>query len=282
MIFKHKTNAGFTLMELLIVLAIIVVLVALFFPVFVQARERGRRDACLSNERQLAMAMFQYAEDFDSALPPGNQGPAQKPGALITRSPVGWAGQIYGYVKDVSVFACPDDLTSTNVSWTWNPGCGTAPTLPPLNVVSYGYNERILDTDSAQGNLYKLAAPSTTVLLFEVTGVVTVLTNPMEDADICWETRTYSAAGDGTRTLGSGARGSTNLHPPPGAQYATGWLGGINPATFWPAGANVTFYGSPGGRHQGGSNFLMADGHARWVLPEYVQTNALQLQQQSP
>ncbi|HEX5323504.1 MAG TPA: DUF1559 domain-containing protein [Capsulimonadaceae bacterium] len=276
---ERKIRSGFTLMEMLIVIAIICVIVGLLFPVFAQTREKGRRDACLSNERQLAMALFQYAEDYDSVLPSGNQGPPQSPGAVITRSPVGWAGQIFSYVKDRSVFVCPDDLTSTDVSWTWNPACGGAPTIPPLNVVSYGYNERILDTDSAQGNLNKLAAPDSTVLLFEVSGAVTVLTDSREDADPCWLSRTYSAAGDGTRSLGSGPKGATELHPPPGAEYATGWLGGINPATFWPDGANVTFYGSPHGRHQGGANFLMADGHARWLLPDHVQTNALQLQQ---
>lgn len=267
-------------MELLIVLAIICILVALLLPSVLQARERARRETCVSNERQLALAMFEYAEDFDLALPPGNQGVPKKLGPFITRSPVGWAGQIFSYVKDPAVYRCPDDPTSTAVSWTWNSTCGPEPPLPPLYVVSYGYNERILDTDSAQGSLNKLASPSSTVLLFEVTGDVSAITDREEDASPCWQSRTYSAAGDGTRTLGSGPNGETLLHPPPGAQYATGWMGGLTPSTFWPPDFGVTIYGSPYGRHNGGANFLMADGHALWLLPSQVQTNALQLQQQ--
>lgn len=273
-----RCAAAFTLIELLIVLAIISIVVALIFPTFWEAREKARRDVCVSNERQLGMAMIEYAEDYDSVLPSGIQGLPAKIGPFITRSPVGWAGQIYAYVKDPAVFRCPDDPTTTDVNWVWNGVCGQMPALPPLYVVSYGYNERILDTDTAQGSLNKLASPSSTVLLFEVTGDVTALTSRLEDANPCWQHRTYSAAGDGTRTLGSGPNGTTFLHPPPGPQYATGWMGGLNPSTFWPPDFGVTIYGNPAGRHDGGSNFLMADGHVLWILPGKVQTNAPQLQ----
>jgi type II secretory pathway pseudopilin PulG len=44
-------------MELLVVIAIIAILAAILFPVFAQARERARQTQCLSNARQLALAV---------------------------------------------------------------------------------------------------------------------------------------------------------------------------------------------------------------------------------
>ncbi len=59
---------AFTLIELLVVIAIIALLVAILFPVFAQAREKARQTACMSNERQIALAAMQYMQDNDGAL----------------------------------------------------------------------------------------------------------------------------------------------------------------------------------------------------------------------
>lgn len=60
---------AFTLIELLVVLAIVSLLTALIFPVFARAREKARGTTCLSNLRQLGLAVFQYADDEDSRFP---------------------------------------------------------------------------------------------------------------------------------------------------------------------------------------------------------------------
>jgi len=60
---------GFTLVELLVVIAILVVLAAILFPAFAHAREQGRQAACMSNQRQLALAIVAWTQDHNECLP---------------------------------------------------------------------------------------------------------------------------------------------------------------------------------------------------------------------
>ncbi|MBC7805768.1 MAG: prepilin-type N-terminal cleavage/methylation domain-containing protein, partial [Akkermansiaceae bacterium] len=53
---------AFTLIELLVVIAIIAILAAILFPVFAQARAKGRQTACLSNMKQFGNAFMMYAQ----------------------------------------------------------------------------------------------------------------------------------------------------------------------------------------------------------------------------
>jgi len=64
-----RRNRGFTLIELLVVIAIIAILAAILFPVFARAREAARKTTCLSNVKQLALAVLMYAQDYDETLP---------------------------------------------------------------------------------------------------------------------------------------------------------------------------------------------------------------------
>ncbi|MES2459700.1 MAG: prepilin-type N-terminal cleavage/methylation domain-containing protein, partial [Armatimonadota bacterium] len=56
--FTNRASA-FTLIELLVVIAIIAILAAILFPVFAQAREKARQAACLSNTKQMGLALMQ-------------------------------------------------------------------------------------------------------------------------------------------------------------------------------------------------------------------------------
>jgi prepilin-type N-terminal cleavage/methylation domain-containing protein len=67
----RRTSPAFTLIELLVVIAIIAILAAILFPVFAQAREKGRQAACLSNTKQIALALSMYTQDFDETTPGG-------------------------------------------------------------------------------------------------------------------------------------------------------------------------------------------------------------------
>lgn len=63
------SRRGFTLIELLVVVAIIAILAAILFPVFVQAREKGRQATCLSNLKQIGTAFSMYLQDYDESFP---------------------------------------------------------------------------------------------------------------------------------------------------------------------------------------------------------------------
>lgn len=62
------TRQAFTLIELLVVIAFIAILAAIFFPVFAQACDKARQASCLSNMKQLGLALEMYEQDYDGML----------------------------------------------------------------------------------------------------------------------------------------------------------------------------------------------------------------------
>jgi prepilin-type N-terminal cleavage/methylation domain-containing protein len=148
---QQKRSGAFTLIELLVVIAIIAILAAILFPVFAQAREKARQITCLSNFKQLGLAMMQYVQDSDE-LYPGSYYYGQ-----------GWAEEIYPYAKSVNVYQCPDDSRTPD---------SNATSYYP-DKLSYVENVHIADYPSTSvelatpANLSQLSSPSTTVLLYE-------------------------------------------------------------------------------------------------------------------
>ena len=69
-----RTRKAFTLIELLVVIAIIAILMAVLMPALNRAREGGKRAACLSNLKQLALAWNMYADENDDRLVNGATG----------------------------------------------------------------------------------------------------------------------------------------------------------------------------------------------------------------
>jgi len=66
---KLTRNKGFTLIELLVVIAIIGILAAMVFPVFARARESARKAVCLSNVKNIALAIQMYLADNNDTFP---------------------------------------------------------------------------------------------------------------------------------------------------------------------------------------------------------------------
>jgi prepilin-type N-terminal cleavage/methylation domain-containing protein/prepilin-type processing-associated H-X9-DG protein len=255
---KHMGNltrkCGFTLIELLVVIAIIAILAAILFPVFAQAREKARSIACLSNEKQLGLALMQYTQDWDEDMPSGN--------AWWGDSTAGWAGQVWPYVKSQAVFACPDDSSgSDEISYAMNGNFVTS-TQVPTSVWPSGWAP-------IPNSTTQMVAPAQTVAIFEVQGVSGIQL-PQGDTWSC------SPSGNG----GSYTDGLVSYNTGGTVKYATGLLEGVSVITGWatddfnPAdiatNQSNTFFASASGRHQLGSNYVMADGHAKWLRPGQV------------
>ncbi len=88
---------GFTLLELLIVIAIIAILIALLLPAVQQARESARRAQCKNNLTQIGIALQHYNQTF-GVLPPGC---VNETGPILADSKgyrIGWMAQILPYI----------------------------------------------------------------------------------------------------------------------------------------------------------------------------------------
>jgi len=276
---SNKTRNGFTLIELLVVIAIIAILAAILFPVFAQAREKARAIACLSQSKQLALAVIQYSQDFDEKVPGGMDGYASQPAGNTNHAPgaqggSGYAGQIYPYVKSVGVFHCPDDSTSGVA--------GSGPLVgQAFHLSSFALNSNLATgipnagwPAGCQGSdSISLAAensPAKTVALFEVTGSNGYWLDK-ETPDFTSPYATYCGGSPGGDGLGdnydptgynSQANGATSTSGDGHLKYATGYLNGAT--------QNLGQYAAPKGRHQDGANYIMCDGHAKWLKPESV------------
>lgn len=105
-----NANRGFTLVELLVVIAKIGLLAAILFPVFGRARENARRTSCLSNLKQLGLTFSQYGQDYDEMFPPYTETNANQitPDGVFHTN-VLWQHVLWPYIKNVQIMNCPSD-----------------------------------------------------------------------------------------------------------------------------------------------------------------------------
>lgn len=152
-----RRKQAFTLIELLVVIAIIAILAAILFPVFAKARDQARSIACLSNNKQIALALQMYVEDYDEAMLDREAGGTTGGGGVynpgwnsdgdfdysrfdpsVTPNRLGWGFLIQPYMKNTQMLYCSSSLQKpsdpTNLSYAMRNG-------PQYLAVAWGWNK---------------------------------------------------------------------------------------------------------------------------------------------
>ncbi|MER3501626.1 MAG: hypothetical protein C4295_09200 [Candidatus Fervidibacterota bacterium] len=247
---------AFTLVELLVVLAVIAALAGLLFPVFSAVREKGRQTQCLSNLHQIGRAFTLYADDHDETYPyrptdltghPGGAGVSPTGGWPPLIIPP-WTAQGEAYLRNRQVFPCP----STRRDWSWplwagrwgvlganGPwlapcgyrGYGSAVGHPEWDVfVSYGYNEAVSNNFGNYTTLAAIRFPAEFGLL--------------ADSEVAW----FTPFGIGT----------------PWGLSPSGLVLRIAFAEQFPPPDESDPKAEQATRHATGSHMIFADGHGKW------------------
>jgi len=276
---------GFTLIELLVVIAIIAILAALLFPVFARARESARKIQCLSNVKNIAIAVQMYLTDYDR-FPPKNSDQellefldSQNPGGCIPNSGgrfdganpyLRWPVIFDEYIRNRDVWQCASIAHPLTAGWivpqytpvwwqylvdtqgSWggdSPYCNGGPccrAFPP------GWGGAVTDSIAQQKKAYD--EPGSFLMGIDANSVCLKGRNTSEMDDPSW----WVVVGDG-----QGAPGEL------GQMFGMAY--GSNPGCCWGLEYDdcVKFFKDVSYRkhyapHMGGLNLGFADGHAAW------------------
>ena len=244
---------AFTLIELLVVIAIIAILAAILFPVFAKVREKARQTTCVSNMKQVGLAMMQYVQDYDETYPLS---------LYAYYSPLA-GGQQAEWSTVISPYIKAGDLTHRNG------GVFSCPSFPVANEGDqYHLRLDLFPVDDPQDGV-PLSNPngdgiaghvSTMATVDDPAGKVMIVeagSNGMKAGDINWGYPYFTTAE--WWWAGSGLTAANKYTPAVDKAL-------VNGDCDYPVGGHIMWAGCgqlPRYRHATSSNLLWLDGHVK-------------------